>query len=336
MNDQNPKISVIMPVYNGEKYLAEAINSILTQTFTDFEFIIINDASTDSTAQIINGFAKKDSRIRILTNKINLKIAATLNKGLNIAKGQYIARMDADDISLPHRLNLQVSFMDKHPEVGVCGSWLTIHETNKIWRPPQYNEQIKAMLLFESCLYHPTIIARKTNIIDVGKYSDEMFHAQDYDLWIKLLISGDIKFANIAESLLRYRFHHKIYRLDYKSKKMVKANKVRKKILKSIGLDPIDVEFKTHIALSYYKPAKNKVSLKRYSQWIDKLQAANKQTKFVSPEVLSCECARRINICSKNLSFTNKLINIVAPVNSLQRNFIRKIKLAIDKKRMLI
>ena len=121
MKKKSPLISVLMPVYNSEKYVAEAIESILCQTYKDFEFIIINDASTDSSLKIIAKYAKQDKRIKLINNKKNVKISASLNKGLSIAKGKYIARMDSDDISLPSRFELQTKFLADNPAVGIVG-----------------------------------------------------------------------------------------------------------------------------------------------------------------------------------------------------------------------
>ena len=115
-----PKITVLMPVYNGEKYLRESVDSILNQTFTDFELLIINDGSTDSSMEILNSYS--DSRIRIVTNEVNLRLIKTLNKGIDLATGEYIARMDCDDIADPKRLEIQLQYMEKHPDVAVCGT----------------------------------------------------------------------------------------------------------------------------------------------------------------------------------------------------------------------
>ena len=129
-NIKTPKITVLMPVYNGEKYLKESIESILKQTFRDFEFLIINDTSTDESEKIIRSF--KDSRIKLIKNEKNIGLTKSLNKGLDLAKGEYMARMDADDISLPKRLEIQVAFMDKNPKIGVIGAWAkVIGESNK-------------------------------------------------------------------------------------------------------------------------------------------------------------------------------------------------------------
>ena len=156
-----PMISVIMPVYNGEKYLCEAIDSILNQTYTDFEFIILNDGSTDKTEEIILSY--DDPRIVYVKNETNLQIVKTLNKGIALAKGKYIARMDADDISLPERFEKQLKFMEQYPSIDVCGTWMRIIDKPKqVWTYPEKHEEIKAQLLFNTPLSHPTLIIKKS------------------------------------------------------------------------------------------------------------------------------------------------------------------------------
>jgi len=322
---KRPKVSVIMPIYNGEAFLTQAINSILTQSFTNFEFIIINDASTDSTGQILADFAKKDSRIFVITNSTNLKIARSLNRGIEIAKGEYIARMDADDISLPHRLEKQVIFMDTHPEIGVSGTWMTIYGTQEVWAPPLFDDNIKANLFFESCLYHPTIIMQK-KVINIADYDHEMLPAEDYNFWTKLAIHGDVKFANISEPLLEYRTCPQGTKQVYKLEQMVHANQVRKKLLAHIGLEPTKSEFDYHIALSYHEKAKDHDSLINCSKWLQKLQVANKKRQFVNSDILATECAERLKTYGDNLFFLNRLKNAIAPPQSLRRKVSLRIK----------
>ncbi len=158
----NSKVTILMPVYNGEKYLKEALESILNQTFTNFEFLIINDASTDNSKNIINSF--NDHRIKLIENKENLGLTKSLNKGISISQSEYIARMDADDISLPKRLGIQVKFMDKHPEIGAVGTWAKIiGDKNKKHIKTYSNfEKIKAVSFFKNIIVHPSVrIGRK-------------------------------------------------------------------------------------------------------------------------------------------------------------------------------
>jgi glycosyltransferase involved in cell wall biosynthesis len=146
-----PRISVVMSVYNGEKYLRQAIESILQQTYTDFEFIIIDDGSTDSSREIIQSY--DDKRIRLVINEQNIGLTKSLNKGIRLAKGEFIARMDADDISLPQRFEKQVAYLDSHPEVGVLGTYANIIDhrgkiINNIIFPTEHETILWTMLLF--------------------------------------------------------------------------------------------------------------------------------------------------------------------------------------------
>ena len=214
--NNNPKVTVLMPVYNGEKYLREAIDSILNQTFTDFEFLIINDGSTDSSVEIINSY--DDSRIRLIHNEKNLKLVASLNKGMDLARGKYIARMDCDDISLPDRIEKQVIFMDENPDIVVTGTWVENIDINgdfiNIVKPPVGGD-MESLYWRPSPLIHPSVMMQK-NIIEKYKYDLAFMHAEDYELWLR--ISKKYKIDNIPEVLLKYRIHNcnisKIYRKE--------------------------------------------------------------------------------------------------------------------------
>lgn len=205
MNDfVNPKITVLMPVYNCELYIQEAIDSILNQTFTDFEFLIIDDASTDKTIDIIKRY--NDSRIKLIIKPINTGYTNSLNYGLKIAKGEYIARMDGDDISLPERFAKQVKLLDQNIDIVVCGTLFSIIGANNIITVPQSHEDIKLAMLKDCCIAHPTVMIRKhcldkfDLIYDVNKEP-----AEDYDLWTRLLPIA--KLHNLQEILLDYRVH---------------------------------------------------------------------------------------------------------------------------------
>lgn len=201
----NPRVTVLMPVYNGEKYLREAIESILRQTFTDFEFLIINDGSTDKSVEIIESY--KDTRIRLVNNEKNIKLIATLNKGIELARGEYIARMDCDDISLPNRLEKQVVFMDSHPDVGVCGTWAkVIDENGHIKRAIKTltGKSIKKLCWRPSPFIHSTVMIR-TALLRKNRYCEDFRHAEDYELWLRLF--DKTTFFNIKDYLLYYRMH---------------------------------------------------------------------------------------------------------------------------------
>ena len=228
----NPTLSVIMSVYNGEDHLYEAIESILNQTYKKFEFIIIDDGSIDNSLHIIKKFQNKDNRIAVISRK-NKGQACSLNEGIRQAKGKYIAIMDADDVSFINRFDKQVDFLEKNKDVGVCGSWIT-SVLNLPIKTPVSNDEAKVALLFSSCVAHSTVLMRK-NVLDKLDfvYKESLIRAQDYDLWTRLI--NVTKFYNIPEVLLKYRYHSG----QYKNKKIEyeMSHKVRDCYLKSICND---------------------------------------------------------------------------------------------------
>ncbi len=211
MINDNPKISVIMSVCNGEKYLKGAIESILNQTFRDFEFIIIDDSSTDRTPEILKEYARKNERIKIITNSENIGLTKSLNEAIKQAKGKYIARMDADDISEPERLEKQVQFMENNPEMVLCGTlgWIINKKGEKIKEKNlkiNYNE-IKKKLLFNNQFIHSTLFLRKDILNKEGFYDESFEKSQDYDLVLRL--ASKYQVANLPIYLIRWRVDDK-------------------------------------------------------------------------------------------------------------------------------
>ena len=225
MERKSPKVSVVMSVYNGEKYVEEAITSILNQTFADFEFIIIDDCSTDASAKIIRSFS--DSRIKYIRNTHNIKLAASLNKGIQAASGEYIARMDADDISLKHRLQKQVDFLDNHVNVGVVGAWVeSFGNSGCIMKyPSDFRTIFYAFILQINILAHPVAMIRKSIMIDNNIWYDPKFTtSQDYKLWNDLKYVTEI--TNIQECLLKYRCHDNSLTFKMREKQLRYMNAV--------------------------------------------------------------------------------------------------------------
>ncbi|MBD2519711.1 glycosyltransferase [Nostoc sp. FACHB-973] len=203
-----PKVTVLMPVYNGELYLREAIDSILDQTFQDFEFLIINDGSTDSTREIICSY--DDLRIRLIDNNYNLGLTRSLNKGLKLAEGEFIARQDADDVSESERLAKQVAFLETHPEVALVGTWYKQIDTqgNLICecQLPYDCTQIRWGLLFYSPFIHSAVMFQKSVVLEqIGFYNEVAIYAQDYELWCRIALRQQI--ANLSDYLIKWRVH---------------------------------------------------------------------------------------------------------------------------------
>jgi glycosyltransferase involved in cell wall biosynthesis len=203
VNDK-PLITVLMPVYNCELYVLEAVNSILNQTYAHFEFLIIDDASIDNTVSIVK--RQLDSRIQLIEKPINTGYTNSLNYGLKIAKGKYIARMDGDDVSFPERLAKQVAFLETHPETVLCGTNYKIIGNNKKISIPETDSAIKVALLKGNCICHPSVMFRK-EVIDRFSiiYDTSKEPAEDYDMWVRLLSYG--KLHNLEDVLLEYRLH---------------------------------------------------------------------------------------------------------------------------------
>ena len=206
----SPAVSVILPAYNCEKYIGKAIQSVLQQTLTDFELIIINDGSTDKTETTILQF--NDPRITYLQNAENKGLIYTLNRAIELAKGNYIARMDSDDICLQERLSKQKDYLDKHPETTMVATTISFIDANGndkgIW--PLDRKMITPALIrnempFENCIAHPTIMIR-ADILKKLKYNPRQVNIEDYDLWLRILNRGYV-IGKINEPLLWYRVH---------------------------------------------------------------------------------------------------------------------------------
>lgn len=291
--NRNPKVTVLMPVYNGEKYLKEAINSILTQTFTDFEFLIIDDASTDRTSEILHSYG--DPRMRIITNEENLGLTKSLNKGLAVARGEYIARMDADDISLPKRLEVQTKFMESNPEIGVCGSWIKIigRSAFEIWKYPTGSNEIQCKQLFECSVAHPSVIFTKDlNNQNHVRYDPLFKRAQDYDLWVR--ISTLYPLANIGKVLLKHRIHPGSIGQSYSNDQKKYADQIRYRQLREfLMLTPTEDELKLHSSISVMNFGTEKDYLNAVNRWLLKIWTANDKTKHFEESALFAELTKR-------------------------------------------
>jgi len=206
-NNQVPLVSVVMTVYNGERFLNAAIDSILAQTFTNFELIIVDDASTDSTPTILDGYS--DSRLIVLRNETNLGPYKSANKGITVAKGEFIARHDADDVSLPDRFQQQVDRLLENYNLGLLGtSYHMIDGQDRILDTallPTTNSELQSRLEYGTIFLHGTIMIRRTALEKIGGYRDYFRVSQDYDLFLRLAECGEI--ANLAPPLYLFRFH---------------------------------------------------------------------------------------------------------------------------------
>ena len=205
-------VSIVIGVFNEEKLIARALKSIINQTYIDWELIVVDDGSTDSSREIIKSYASQDNRIILVENKTNLGLAASLNSGISIARGKYIARMDADDESLPHRLERQTAFLDLNPNVDVLGTAALYVDrqgnTIKEIFLKERHEDILATILRACPIIHPSVMMRREFIKMMGGYDDSSRRAEDHDLWLRA--RGITKFHNLPEIHLRYLVSSKL------------------------------------------------------------------------------------------------------------------------------
>jgi glycosyltransferase involved in cell wall biosynthesis len=234
-SNQDINLSVIMSAYNSQKFIGEAIKSILRQSYDKFELIIIDDGSEDDTVGVISSF--DDRRIKLISNERNKGLATSLNIGIEQTVGKYIIRMDADDIALPNRFQEQLKFMEEHREIDVCGSWYELFSTvNETVKTPLKDRDIKDTLFFNNCIAHPSVIIKRNSLEKYAiRYDENLRFAQDYELWCREV--DRLRFANIPEILLKYRIHGDQIGVAKKEEQNLAANRVRINNLKKVGIE---------------------------------------------------------------------------------------------------
>lgn len=282
---RNPQISVVMSVYNAGSYLQEAIDSILNQTFTDFEFIIVNDGSTDTSLTIIN--ACNDARIKLINNDGNKGLIYSLNKAFSLASGKYIARMDADDISIPERLQLQYQYMEANPQIGVCGGH-TLHFSTSgaaVTRSFLTHQEILGWMLFNSSVVHPTLMLRVSCLRELGHYFDSSYtHAEDYELWSRLLFK--CRFASVDAVLLKYRVHEGQVTQKYKTEQVSNANRVRAALLDRAGFQYTKEDLEAHCLVGSSAFIETREQLYAIQNWLQKMRAQNQQLQLIDAPLM--------------------------------------------------
>jgi len=304
---QAPTISVIMPVFNSEKYLEASIKSIITQSYSNFELIIINDGSTDKSEEIIKSF--NDARIVYVKNQTNLRIAKSLNTGISLARGKYIARMDADDISHPNRLKMQLNFMETNTNIDVCGSWMTIFDESKNYRIikyPIYHEEIKIRLIFECPISHPTVFAKRI-FFKKNTYNENYIPAEDYELWCSTI--GKYNFHNIPISLLAYRVHtNQTSAQKHKIQEKLRES-IKNRILENLNIVTTREEKEIHKNILIPKLSLNR---KKTLFWVTKIFNIYKKNTPFKSMFMYCQFSRVAYQALRrgNLSFMRSLASM--------------------------
>ncbi|MBD5462839.1 MAG: glycosyltransferase [Lachnospiraceae bacterium] len=294
-------VTIIASVFNCEKYISEMLESIIAQTYADWELIIIDDASTDSTWNIIRSY--DDLRIKLFKNDENMGLTKNLNKALTLARGNYIARIDGDDVALPHRLERQVNYMESHPEVGLAGTWMQIVGRQAgILKSTLDSKRLNINLLFDAVMFHPSFMIRKSILDQYNiKYDESLKYAQDYNIEYRISQYADL--GNIDDVLMKYRMHDAQVSVQKKEEQLSCANKTRKLILNNLGIDISDeklLEWAKFCLADVQDPDNC-----RYIEEIkDKIIVANKQKniydKGLLEKILQCKYKMYAEACARN------------------------------------
>ncbi len=335
-------VTVLMPVYNAGEFLREAIDSILDQTYDEFEFLIINDGSTDSSVNIIESY--EDERIKLVHNTENVGRVKTLNKGIEIAQGKYIVRMDADDIAETNRIEVQLNFMENNYDVAVAGSNVVMFLSDKplIKRPtdfPTRYSEIRCKLLFESPIIHPAVIIRKDVLLENNyRYRDEYKDTEDYELWME--IAKEHRVVNISKKLLRYRIISNSI-TNQALKRMSDRIRVMKKIY-ILGLDYLGVEYSEdeldiHAEIALSSTLKHfQYTKKSVEKWLHKLIYANNSVGRFKSEIFNKEIAEQyFGVCVYNGTYVDYKRSEFANYNPKSFFTYMKLKSAVRIKQMV-
>lgn len=287
-----PAISVIMSVYNGKTYLTEAIESVRNQTFSDWELIVINDCSKDATAQILADFSQKDQRIMVHTNEVNLRLPTSLNKAVSLAQGTYIARMDADDICLPNRLEAQFRFMEQHPEISLSSCrFMTVK--NGVYMSGGAggrcdHEALSAMLLVANPILHPGVIAR-AEVMKSFPYDTTLTCTEDLELWTRMVMQQQ-KIAILPECLLIYRLHDKQITSTTLERQHTEVLRIQEAYYGSL-FQKMDVPMQDfYISGIYFTEAPHIGKFLQYAKWLKQAAGksfSKKELNYVLLEVLA-------------------------------------------------
>lgn len=314
---KEPLVSIIFPIYNSEEFLREAIDSLLTQTYENFEVVAINDGSTDKSNIVLKSY--NDTRIKYIEHKKNQGLVATLNEGFNHAKGKYIARMDSDDICRKDRLKIQADFMESNPDIDILGSWIqNFGLYSYIWRVHKTHNYIATKLIFETSIAHPSVMMRRESVSKSGIKFEEKYHgAEDFMFWSKLSEEG-LKFSNIQEPLLKYRTHNSQVGEAEKDIQQQSSLLVRSYNIGRLGISPKIQEKMIHQKLSNWTPLSGIAEVKATGRWLLKILNANNLNRIYDNKAMTtivgekwaviCYLSAKSNILRLVYLFTTPLL----------------------------
>ena len=328
-----PLVSVIMSVYNGDKHLEESLSSIINQSFLDWELIVVNDFSKDNSGKIIQRAMQEDGRIRCIENKENLGLAASLNLAIEESSGQYIARMDDDDIALTYRLEKQVGYLEANDHVGVIGGRAElIGAKNGIRRHAEKDLDIKNRTLFSCQFCHPTAVIRRELLERSGIRYDESFRtAQDYKLWVDLLPHAT--FHNLSENVLKYRVHSGQVSATKRQEQKENTHRIYQVMLERMGLSVTDEMLHLHEAIaSFSYQGQNMAEVSLVRDHLYSLIQANTAKPYFPQDVFSSFLSELFYNILKRSSISKKSKVQLYFDNDFHRYFkpsFAKLKLAI-------
>lgn len=280
------KVSIITPVYNMESYVVEAIDSVLNQSHGNLELLLVNDCSTDNSLAVMEGFAAKDDRIHVLSTPVNSGAQAAANMALDHATGDYVAMLDGDDILPLDRLETQAGFLERHPEIDVCGGWIQLFgESNKKISSMQLDDfSIRAGMLFDTTLAHGAVMIRRSVIeTHMIRYDTGIYYAQDYDLFTRLAFDCNAHFANLAKVLYLYRSHGGQASNLHRDKQADFADQVRRGVLERFGITDEEL-VRIHLCFARKRPDAYLGDLSRINDYIEALFKANREREFFPPQ----------------------------------------------------
>ncbi len=293
---EGAKVSVITPVYNNENYIGEAIESVLNQSHSNFELLLVNDCSTDNSLAVMERYAAEDDRIRLLKTPVNSWAHAATNLALDHATGDYVSMLDGDDMLPKDRLEKQVRYLERHPEFDVCGGWMQFFgdstKTITSMRPDDFS--IRAGLLFDTTLAHGTVMIRRS-LIEAQKvrYNTDIYYAHDYHLFMQLAFDCRARFVNLPEVLYLYRRHAGQASHVYRKKQSDYANQVRREMLERFGITDPEMVW-IHLCFATKRPYDYQGDVSRIYAYVEALYRANRARNFFPQEQFERYIANRI------------------------------------------
>jgi GT2 family glycosyltransferase len=290
----DPVVSVLMAVHGESPFLERAMTSILSQTLSDFEFIIVDDEASGNARALLAAYAARDSRIRLMRNEQNMGLAASMNRAMAVSRGRYIARMDSDDRSRFDRLKKQVRFLDAHPDISVCGGTVIKHvgDRKSVMRFPIGHDEICATLLFHTSFPHPAVMWRRADFERLGlRYDESFLITQDYELWSRAMRM--LKGANLRDVILDYYCHEgQITSARYK-RSLEYLHRVHVRLVRALLPDATPEQMDFHLRVAIPHDPFSRDELRRAEEWLCALRDANERARIYEPRALSRVLARQ-------------------------------------------